>query len=475
MSVERSPHPATVGLPDRPPVVLVHWQGGAIPEWNRLLDAAALPRLARLARDGVVLSIDTSGSSCATAASVTLATGFDPDAHGVVTEKEARPDMLGVGPPGRASRSRAAIWEIAHRHSRRSAVVGWPASHPARPDDAAVVITDRFARHNSRRPDFWPLDSGTVQPESLREDLLELRIAAPQLSAGHLSALVPGLDRIDQERDDVLIRLAGHVARCATDHAAAVFLSPDPPEDGAPSHRSLDLLAVHYSVAEQCSRLRDDVRDRHAKTPAASCLEDLPANALGFLDLMLGRLMHLWGPRSHFLVVATPPCGTAPLETRAHSKDAGVLIAFGPHIRHHRAGAVTCESAPQPTRLVDIAPTVLALLGIAPAADLDGRVLDEILGVDPPPAESRPWTFDHAESGNAPRALAESELARLRAIERDLRARGYAPPRVPNDVGSELVALQRERSVMLEHASAARKGLSSRNLVRRAMRTRPAP
>ena len=62
----------------------------------------------------------------------------------------------------------------------------------------------------------------------------------------------------------------------------------------------------------------------------------------------------------------------------------GVLIASGPAFR---AGA-----APEGATLLDIAPTVLHLLGVPVPADMDGRVLTEILdpALVPRPGRGRP-------------------------------------------------------------------------------------
>ncbi len=67
--------------------------------------------------------------------------------------------------------------------------------------------------------------------------------------------------------------------------------------------------------------------------------------------------------------------------TGSHHPD-GILIASGPYIRSDiqdddKSGA---ESA-QP-QLMDIAPTILALLGIEAPPDMDGRLLDELLDLD---------------------------------------------------------------------------------------------
>jgi arylsulfatase A-like enzyme len=80
-----------------------------------------------------------------------------------------------------------------------------------------------------------------------------------------------------------------------------------------------------------------------------------------------------------------------------------VLIACGPHVR---PGA----SARAP-RIVDLAPTVLSLMGCPVPADMDGRVLAEILlEPGPQPVQAVPA----APGERAQHALSDEEDAELR-------------------------------------------------------------
>lgn len=84
----------------------------------------------------------------------------------------------------------------------------------------------------------------------------------------------------------------------------------------------------------------------------------------------------------------------------------GVLIAYGPHIR---PGA-----AIQQAQIVDLAPTVLALLGCPVPGDMDGRVLSEVLSdiaLQPIDAHALPTMADPRELY----VLTEDEDAELQA------------------------------------------------------------
>ena len=95
----------------------------------------------------------------------------------------------------------------------------------------------------------------------------------------------------------------------------------------------------------------------------------------------------------------------------------GVFIATGPAFRP--------GSAPAGATLLDIAPTVLHLLGVPVPADMDGRVLSEIL--DPSlspsvPAEAPPSDPPPHEGEPVPVAYSEEEDA---AIQQRLADLGY--------------------------------------------------
>jgi predicted AlkP superfamily phosphohydrolase/phosphomutase len=94
----------------------------------------------------------------------------------------------------------------------------------------------------------------------------------------------------------------------------------------------------------------------------------------------------------------------------SHRPD-GILIAQGPHIRSgaHVSGA----------KLIDIAPTVFRLLGYTPPAEMDGRVLDDIL-ITPEVSPTEAVTSAATVGGPLDYTPEEAEI-----ISEHLRALGY--------------------------------------------------
>ncbi len=88
----------------------------------------------------------------------------------------------------------------------------------------------------------------------------------------------------------------------------------------------------------------------------------------------------------------------------------GLLLAAGPHIRAGQA----VESA----RIVDLAPTILHLLGLPVPDDMDGRVLTSLLTVD------RPVQIEHIAATDTP-AQQDLSAEDSAEVEERLRALGY--------------------------------------------------
>ena len=101
-----------------------------------------MPHLSEMTGRGVMeISPSSLPMVCPTLWS-SIATGVFGNHHQILTPVE--PDGRGdVRPVQSTSRRRKAIWNILSQNGLRSAVVGWPATHPAEPIDG-VIVTDRY-------------------------------------------------------------------------------------------------------------------------------------------------------------------------------------------------------------------------------------------------------------------------------------------------------------------------------------------
>jgi predicted AlkP superfamily phosphohydrolase/phosphomutase len=123
----------------RAPLVVIGIDGA---EWSvirRLWAQGRLPHLRRLASEGTTAVLGTAyGAS--PVIWTTIATGRTPEEHGITDFVVTTP--AGAVPVSSAVRRVPALWNMASRAGRRTAVVGWWASWPAE-DIRGVVVSDR--------------------------------------------------------------------------------------------------------------------------------------------------------------------------------------------------------------------------------------------------------------------------------------------------------------------------------------------
>jgi len=127
------------GRPGRPPLVVVGIDGADLGVVRRLWAQGRLPNLKRLADGGTSGLLETA-YGLSPVIWTTIATGRKPEEHGI-TDFVVTTDA-GPVPVSSAVRRVPALWNMASRAGRRTAVLGWWASWPAE-DIEGLVITDR--------------------------------------------------------------------------------------------------------------------------------------------------------------------------------------------------------------------------------------------------------------------------------------------------------------------------------------------
>lgn len=195
--------------PTRPrPLILVGIDGG---EWRvieRLWARGELPHLRRLAERGVRATLRTAYNS-SPVIWTTIATGVTPLEHGITDF--VVPTPRGDVPISSTVRKVPALWNMATRHGRRVAVLGWWGSWPAETIARGVVISDRALLELP----------GRVSPAAyLPRFLTSVREAEA----------TPSLFRLDEEaqrRDRVMAHLGRELADEGFDLLLLYFRSPD--------------------------------------------------------------------------------------------------------------------------------------------------------------------------------------------------------------------------------------------------------
>jgi tetratricopeptide (TPR) repeat protein len=362
--------------------------------------SGAIPAMAALRARGWAGWLGGAPLDGGPAAWASLATGLQPEQHGVWRTQESWPG--GLRPIGRASWRAAPLWTRLEAAGIRTGVVAWPGSRPGA-DWGGLVVDDSFAEASGATAQAWALPRRCV-PEQLRETLRPRRVHPTQITATMLRPLVPALETIAQSHDADLPRLAVGLAAGATTQSAAAWMLTE--VEPAP-----EAVFIHHAAL---GAARAAFEDRPAP------FDGVAAGAWRFVDALVGRLAALAGPETLLLVVS-PGWRGAP----------GVMLAAGPGVS---AGADAVGAS-----LLDLAPSIFAAFG---------------LGDDRLPGRPLPWVVPAQALASAPAPeLAKSEKSDARLVW-SLRKFGYRPPpRAPRAWEAQgladlaLMALERDPAV----------------------------
>jgi predicted AlkP superfamily phosphohydrolase/phosphomutase/tetratricopeptide (TPR) repeat protein len=417
MAIERR---VTNGGPRR--VLLIGWDAADWGMIDPLLAAGLMPTLAALLERGVRGNLRTTQPMLSPILWNTIATGRRAAAHGIAGFTEPVPDGPGIRPVASTSRRCRAIWNLLTGCGCRSNVVGWYASHPAEPI-AGTMVSNRL-EFGAGESGEAPLPEGVVHPPESADRLARCRVHPQEIDASAVLPFVPDAPRVAARDPDRLGRLRQMLAQTATVQAMATELLATEP---------WDLTAVYF---EGIDRFGHEFMEFHPPRMPQVSEEDFEAyrhcmtGIYRFHDMMLEALLAAAGEGTTVLLVSDhgywnderrpdPREGrSGPVEWH---RPLGILAAAGPGIR---TSAPVCGGG-----ILDIAPTLLQLLGLPAAHDMPGRVLAEILDDDAAaPIERIPtWEEVDGEFGLHPPDLRIDPEASREALAH-LVALGYIEP-----------------------------------------------
>lgn len=396
-------------------VLLIGWEGGDWQLIEPLIDAGEMPHLSEMTERGVMGNLSTSLPMVCPTLWSSIATGVFGNHHGILTPIE--PDGRGdVRPVQSTSRRRKAIWNILSQNGLRIAVVGWPATHPVEPIDG-IIVSDRYSHTTGPAADLWPADNHTIHPRELHDNLMALRVRPEHLTGVQLASFVPLLEKIDIEKDHRVAAIAAALAQAASIQQAATWIA---------QNSEWDLLAVHFGmIGALCHGFLK------YQSPCAEGVEDGDAERYGQVvstayklqDMMLGRLLALAGPDTLVMVVSDHGFNQNPSSVEQKtdadpSREVSSRRPTGYH-QHYRREAVICAAGPGVkadelvlgARLTNIAPTILAYLGLAVPRDMEGRVLNNMFDQPLDVKSIESYEPSHDRDGVHPRGLYEDPWA----------------------------------------------------------------
>jgi tetratricopeptide (TPR) repeat protein len=389
---------------------------------DRLIAEGGLPNLARMRREGAYGRLLSSQPMLSPILWTTIATGRTPDAHGIgdfVALDPATGESLPVTSNLRRVR---ALWNLLSERGKSVAVVGWWATWPPEPVNGSLV-SDHLAYH-FLFGDALGGEDPTVKthPPELERRLLPLIVPPSAIGRAELAPFARVSDR-DLERPlavtDELSQLRWILATAETYSRVGLELwRRDRPDVELVYFEGTDSVAHLFGHLFRAQNLAGELAAQQAKY--GGTVEATYRRA----DEILGRYLEAADRNTTVLVLSDHgfELGALPddpsrlrdmrrVSERFHRLE-GVLYAWG---RGVKPGA----RFDRPTHL-DIAPTVLALAGLAASREMPGRVLGEgfVRLLEPPRVASY-------ETSPRPTATAARDTVAEREMLAHLKALGY--------------------------------------------------
>ncbi|MEM1010786.1 MAG: alkaline phosphatase family protein [Planctomycetota bacterium] len=394
------PEPTAPDSPKKNRVLLIGWDAADWRTIQPMMDRGGMPNLKKIVDEGVWGNLETMEPVLSPILWTSIATGKRADKHDILGFLE--PDNSGfVRTVSSTSRKAKAIWNIASQEGLRSAVVGWYASHPAEPVRGCIV-TDRYEQLVDQR-DTFANDKHAFHPHRLKDDLAELHLDRNDISADQIRGFIPEVDEIDTDKEEYPGILAHTLAQCASVHNAATLLLED---------EEWDLAAVYYTAIDHFGHSfgefhppqMDHVTDRQFRLYSR-----VMSSVYQYHDLMLGRLMELAGDDVNVIVMSDhgfklgddrPKINVDPQTGKRTGP------GMNPVLWHHKYGIFAAKGPSfakvrqvQGAGLLDIAPTVLQLLGLRVPRDMDGHVIQPAFAEQPEIEPIATYEPEHPDDG----------------------------------------------------------------------------
>lgn len=411
-----------------------------------LMRQGRLPHLRSLVESGSRANLRTISPILSPVIWTSIATGMKPSRHGIVDFVVTARDTGQIIPVTSRMRQVPALWTLLSRQEVPVDVVAWWATWPAETVSGRMV-TDRvaFQLFEEAQGDWKSEDPeknrGKTHPPELLEAIRPLIKSPAEVRQAEIAAFLPGgriPSSLTAEQQDLLRQFTTVVAAGQTYHAIAMQLS----RDAGPG-----VKMFYYEGPDTAShlfmRFRPPLLPGVAKAdaemfgPIVDLYYDLQDRYLGELLAEAGRDATVIVVSDHgFKSDADRPLDSDSRVDRGKAAEwhspVGVLAMTGPDVR---AGVDIGAAS-----VLDIAPTILALLGLPVARDMDGQPLTEALAPEFLAAHPIAWI----DSYGGARGVADDEAVvashgDAEVIEK-LRSIGY--------IGEERMTAQNNRGLI---------------------------
>ena len=433
---------------EQPPVLLIGVDGL---EWDVLLPMlrrGELPRIAELMERGVFGKLETLQPTLSPVIWTTIATGKSPAQHGIRNFAHVGADGRPILFTNRDRRTKA-LWNIANDYGKRVAVVGWWMTYPVDAVNGVMVAQtntldqlDTKAGRHVLKGRLYPDLPGQVHPPE-RLEQVSATLAEADRNLERWTEEVFG--RFPRPLSTLGDRLWQNCRWAFRADATYVAVAKELLSEAA----DFDLVAVYLGGPDVVGHRfwRYHAPELYAHPPSPDDLASLGPvleREYIWIDSVIGELVDAMGSDARVLVVSDHGMQPIALESpfdatgggvpedvnSAHHREAppGVLIAAGPDFAaqtgvpelerlERRDLAAVCG-------VMDLTPTLLALLDVPLGLDMPGRVAENVLERDflrrhPPRGvashDTEAWIRAHRRATDPPPG-AEERIDQLRAL-----------------------------------------------------------
>jgi predicted AlkP superfamily phosphohydrolase/phosphomutase/Flp pilus assembly protein TadD len=402
---------------DHTRVLLMGFDGLDNRTLDRLIAGGELPTFARLRSEGAWGDLRSEQPVISPILWTSIATGRDPEAHGVYNYFESYGDGEKIRPASSEGRLVPALWNIASHYGRRAGVVNWFASWPAE-RISGFVVTNEWTPQQAEKG-----RRGLFYPPALGETLASFAVPPQQLQDVFHRVLAPPsvLDALSEKGRAISEEFFGYMRAAETHRGMLSALQERYRPDLLMVYFTLPDTAEHFFAEYEPPPLEafpeDDVR-------AFARAVD---NVYRYLDEVLADILELMDERTTLIVCSDHGFlsglerpDTSSQKGQGHAAEwhrmTGVLMLYG-------RGVKRGFEIPFEVSLYDVAPTALALLGVPLSKELEGEPLREAFEREGILASAAEFTPSYA---GVPRRLTVSPGAEdVTELRRRLQALGY--------------------------------------------------
>jgi len=331
---------------------------------HELSDDGRLPNIKALALGGTTASMQTIQPTVSPMVWTTVATGLTPDRHGIIDFN----DRAHNTPVDSYSRRVPALWDIADSFGRPAFVTGWWSAWPPTAPNSTFYDVPVEQITNAVYPATLAERAASlaVQPDTVGYDQVRRFL---NISDAEWNNAVNSKDA-----SDPINIFRSILAKTWNDHRVALNLYNDARQHG----QDPTLVMVSYEGTDAVNHLfspyhppyREGISQENYRKywPAVS-------NYYAEVDRLIGEWMSVLPRDTTVMIMSsygfrwgktrprTTPTGGAALSDH---RNPGMFLAYGPHVAPNRGA--------HPMSVYDVAPTVLALLGLPQSAEMPGQV-----------------------------------------------------------------------------------------------------